>query len=395
MSSQINKLSPRDVATKKKPGRYADGGNLYLQISRQGTKAWLFRYMLDGRARQMGLGSVNTRSLAEARSEARRCRQLLLEGIDPIEERKQRLASRRSKQSLITFEECAEKFIRSQEAGWNNIKHGKQWRSTLENYVYPIFGKKPVQDIETQDILAVLEPIWFEKTETATRVRGRIEAILDSATVQKYRQGENPARWKGHLDKLLPSKSKIQAVTHLNAMPWQDVPPMMKQLGRQEGIAALGLRFLILTATRTGEVLLATWDEIDEAESVWIIPGKRMKAGKEHRIPLSKHAVTILKEARKHSTSDYIFPGQRKNRPLSNMAFLQLLKRMKRLDVTVHGFRSSFRDWVAETTPYPNEVAEMALAHAVSSQVEAAYRRGDLLEKRRQMMEDWANFCME
>lgn len=293
----------------------------------------------------------------------------------------------------MTFKQCAQAYIKAHEAGWKNDKHIAQWTSTLERYVYPTMGALPVAAIDTGLVMKCLEPIWTAKTETASRVRGRIESILDWAAVRKYRLGENPARWKGHLDHLLPSRAKMQKSDHHAALPYDQIGSFMLDLAQQEGNGARALELAILTATRTSEVLGAIWDEFDLDKKIWTIPANRMKAGKEHRIPLSDSALAILEKQKASKVGEYIFFGQRDKKPLSNMAMLMVLRRMKRDDLTAHGFRSTFRDWVAERTSYPAEVAEMALAHAVSDKVEAAYRRGDLFEKRVQVMRDWAVFC--
>lgn len=391
MQRAFNQLSARRVTAESKKGRYADGGGLYLQVSDSGAKSWLFRFKMDGRARQMGLGSVNTISLADARVAAHAARKLVYEGTDPIEDRKaKRNAKRLESVSEKTFQKCAAAYITSHQAGWKNTKHSAQWTSSLENHVYPEFGEISVSAVDTGLVMRVIEPIWRTHTETASRVRGRIEAILDWATVHGYRKGENPARWKGHLDKLLPKKSKVSKVNHFTALPYTEIGEFMVDLRKREGIAAIGLEFLILTAARTGEVIGAKWDEI--VDDVWTIPEGRMKAGAEHRIPLSPLAVSALKRARKLSHSDYIFPGMDSKRPMSNMAFLKLIERMDLKGTTAHGFRSTFRDWAAEQTNFPREVAEMALAHTVADKVEAAYRRGDLFEKRRKLMEAWSTY---
>lgn len=394
MASRINRLSARSVATNTKRGRYADGGGLYLQISENEAKSWLFRFMLNWKSRQMGLGSLNTVSLAEARESALVCRKLLLDGIDPIEHRKLlRGQAQANAGNIMTFKECADNYISSHSAGWKNVKHTSQWTNTLTKYVYPVFGELPVQAVNTDLVLKVIEPIWKTKTETASRVLGRIASILDWARSRELRKGENPARWKGHLQNFLPAKSKVQKIKHHAALPYDDMGVFMATLRLQEGVSARGLEFLILTAGRTSEVIKALWSEIDFDKAVWIIPGDRMKAGKEHRVPLSPAALTVLTELKKAAVNDFVFPGMKRNTSLSNMALLQLLKRMDRADITAHGFRSSFRDWAAECTAYPHEVAEMALAHAVGNKVEAAYRRGDLFEKRRRIIDDWAAFC--
>jgi integrase len=295
----------------------------------------------------------------------------------------------------MIFRQCADAYIRSHGAAWRNIKHARQWRSTLKSYVYPVFGELPVQAVDTALVMTVLEPIWAAKPETASRVRGRIEAILDWAKAREYRAGENPARWRGHLDKLLPAPGKLRKVKHHAALPYGEMGVFMAELRERGAIAARGLEFLILTAARTSEVTHSTWPEIDFAGKVWTVLPNRMKSLKEHRVPLSFDALSVLRVMSEVRQSEFIFPGNRPNRPLSNMAFLQVLRRLGRADLTVHGFRSAFRDWAAERTTYPNEAAEMALAHAISDKVEAAYRRGDLFAKRHRLMDDWATFCAQ
>jgi integrase len=382
----LHRLSARKVTTERKKGRYADGGGLYLQVSDKGAKSWLFRFMQDGKARQMGLGAVHTVSLAEARDAALKCRKLLHEGADPIEERKRARVSRRHKDaSAKTFKECAEAYIKSHSAGWRNAKHAAQWSSTLETYAYPEVGALPVQDVDTTLVMNILDPIWRTKTETASRLRGRIEVILDWASTRNYRKGENPARWNGHLANLLPAKSKIKKVKHHAALPYDEIGQFMIQLAERNSVSARGLEFLILTAARPGEVLGATWAEVDLAKAVWTLPADRMKADKEHRVPLSESVLDVLRKMQAAAVSQFVFPGGQRDKPLSNMAFLQLLKRMGKGDLTAHGFRSTFRDWAAEQTTQPREVAELALAHSIGDKVEAAYRRGDLFEKRRQL----------
>ena len=394
MARSINRLSPRKVATEAKRGLYADGGGLYLQVSRFDTKSWVFRFTLNKKSREMGLGPLHTVSLAEARLEAEKCRKQLREGIDPIDHRNTLRATKRLEGvQFMSFRECAEAYIRSHGAAWRNLKHASQWRNTLKTYAYPFFGDLSVQAVDTGLVMKALDPIWAKKPETASRVRGRIEAVLDWASAREFRQGENPARWRGHLNKLLPASSKVRKVKHHAALPYSEIGAFMAELRQRDAISARGLEFLILTTARTGEVIGATWDEIDFAEGVWAIPADHMKSGKEHRVPLSPKAIEVLEVMRGVRQSDYIFPGNRTKSPLSNMAFLQLLKRMGRGDLTAHGFRSSFRDWAAERTNYPNEVAEMALAHTIGDKVEAAYRRGDLFEKRRKMMDAWADYC--
>ena len=342
----------------------------------------------------MGLGSIQTVSLAEARIEAEECRKLLRKRLDPIECRKAtrgRLEADTAK--VMTFKDCAEAYIKAHSPGWKNAKHISQWHNTLAAYVYPEFGALPVTEIDVGLVLKALEPIWTTKTETASRVRGRIEIVLDWATARDYRTGSNPARWKGRLDKLLPPRAKVRKVAHHPALPYEEMSAFMKSLRAQDAISARGLEFIILTAARTGEVLGAKWSEINFEKKVWTIPDGRMKMEAEHRVPLAPDALAILETMKEIASSDYVFPGRDNKRPLSNMAFLQLIKRMGHGDLTVHGFRSTFRDWAAERTAYPREVAEMALAHAIENKVEAAYRRGDLFEKRRRMMDDWADYC--
>ncbi len=354
--------------------------------------------MLNGRPRQMGLGPVSTVSLKGARQKRDDAAQLRNEGMDPIEARKEERANAVFEAAkATTFKEAAERYIDSHKKGWRNEKHAKQWSFTLETYVYPVFGSVAVCNVDTDLVMKVLEPIWHDKTETAARVRGRIEAVLDAEKARGSRTGENPARWRGHLENLLQARTKVKRVQHHPALPYGEMGAFMADLRKQEGISALALQFLILTAARTSEVIGARWGEFDFSESTWIIPGSRIKAQREHRVPLSAPTILILEEMKKLAgkvqTSGYVFPGRRKGKHLSNMALLALLKRMKRDDLTAHGFRSTFRDWAAECTGYPNEVAEMALAHVVKDRTEAAYRRGDLFEKRRRLMADWAKYC--
>ena len=403
MTRKINRLSARSVSTATKPGLLADGGGLYLQVGSVGTKSWIFRYTgdkvdKDGNPKRglkdMGIGPLHTISLSEARELATDCRKQVRDGIDPIEWRKAlKLSEQLDSAKAMTFEQCALAFIDAHKAGWKNAKHIDQWRNTLIQYVYPIVGKLPVSAVDTGLVLKVIEPIWATKTETASRIRGRIENILDWAKVRNYREGENPARWRGHLDKTLPKQSKVQKITHHSALPYENLGSFMVNLRKITGISASGLEFLILTATRTGEVIGAKWNEIDLDNAIWIIPAERMKAEKEHRVPLSERAVLILKNLPRIVGSDYVFPGRGRGRPLSNMAFLQLLKRMGRSDITAHGFRSTFRDWAAEQTAFPREVLEHALAHLLKDKAEAAYQRRDLFDKRRQLMGAWSDYC--
>jgi integrase len=398
-AAHVNRI--RDDRTGKYTGMHSDGGGLYLQVTPSGA-SWLYCFMLNGRSREMGLGPLHSVGLADARRKAEGARRLRAEGIDPIEARK----AERAKIALeaaraITFKDAAEKFIEAHRAGWRNAKHADQWSSTLETYVYPMLGSLSVQDIDVPLVLKVLEPIWKTKTETASRVRGRIEAVLDWATVRGYRRGDNPARWRGLLENVLPQRSKVQRVAHHAALPYAEIGAFVAALRKQEGISALALEFTILTAARTGEVIGAKWGEFDLVEKTWTIPAERMKGGREHRVPLSVRALEILAEMKplaqvalgQDETEAFVFPGGKPGKPLSNMAMLKLLERMGRDDLTAHGFRSTFRDWAAERTSYPREVAEMALAHSIGDKVEAAYRRGDLFEKRRRLMNEWAKFC--
>jgi integrase len=394
-SRVVGKLTTIRVQQAKRRGLYGDGGGLFLQVSKGGTKSWVFRFKEDGRLHVMGLGPIHTISLAEARERARECRKLRLDGVDPIEHRRaKRTATKLDAAKTMTFKECAEAYIAAHRAGWRSEKHATQWANTLETYAYRHFGNLPVQAIDLGLVMKAIEPVWKQKPETASRVRGRIESILDWATVREYRRGDNPARWRGHLESLLPKKSKVRRVEHHAALPYPELGVFMAELRQQEGVAARALELAILTATRTGEVLGAKWGEINIAERLWTIPAERMKAGKEHRVPLSDAAMAILEHMKAvRSSGDYVFPGRLRGRALSNMSMLVIIRRMGRGGLTTHGFRSSFRDWAAERTAFPAEVAEMALAHTVADAVERAYRRGDLFEKRRQLAEAWAAFC--
>jgi integrase len=340
----------------------------------------------------MGLGPLHTITLDEAREAARQARKMLLEGIDPLEARKAQHAARALEEAKsLTFEVAAKQYFDLHESKWRNAKHRQQFLNTLRDYAFPKIGRLAVADIDTGQVLRVIEPIWHDKTETADRVRGRIEAVLEWATVRGYRVGDNPAKWKGHLQSALPARSQIAKVKHHAALPWAKMPAFMADLRQRDGMAARALEFTVLTAARTGEVIGATWPEIDLSAKLWTVPAGRMKGHREHRVPLSDAVVKILKTMPREG--DYVFIGGRKGQPLSNMAMAVLLKRMERNDITVHGFRSAFRDWAAERSSYPNHVVEMALAHAVGNAVEAAYRRGDLLDQRRRLMRDWAVFC--
>src|ERR1700736_659122 len=394
MARRLNRLTAVQVRAIDEKGMYHDGGGLYLQVSAGGARSWIFRFTLDGRAREMGLGPVHAIPLAEARKRAGECRRMRVDGIDPIEARSEHRGWKKLEAAkAMTFDACAAAYITAHNTSWRNAKHRDQWRNTLTNYAGPAFGSLSVQSIDVGLVMKALEPIWQTKTETASRLRGRIEAVLDWATVRGYRKGENPARWRGHLDKLLPARSKVRKVEHHPALAYDELADFVAALRSQEGIASRALEFLILTAARTGEVIGARWDEVDLGAKTWIVPAARMKAGREHRVPLSAATVTVLEQMKEIRESEFVFRGGKKGKPLSNMAMLAVLKRMGRGGLTAHGFRSSFRDWAAERTNFPREVAEMALAHTVGDKVEAAYRRGDLFQNRRQMMDGWARFC--
>lgn len=394
MALSVNRLSFLAVSRAKAPGYYADGGGLVLQVSRSGSKSWLFRYSLHGKRHEMGLGSLKTVDLAGARVRARECRQLLLDGQDPLGVR--RAASRKEalgRARQMSFDQCAAAYIAAHRAGWKNAKHASQWSNTLATYASPLIGALPVAVISTDLIVKVLSPIWQTKTETATRVRARIECILDWATVSNFRQGDNPARWHGHLENLLARPGKIAQVRNHPALPWQEVRAFMVQLAARNGIAARATEFAILTACRSGEVRGARWDEIDRVARLWVIPAGRMKAGKEHRVPLSTTAMALLDAL--ESSGELIFPAPAGRGPLSDMSLTAVLRRMGRGDITLHGFRSTFRDWCSESVgnAFSREVCEHALAHSLPDRVEAAYRRGDLLEKRVLLMQAWSDYC--
>jgi len=394
--AKLHKLTAVAVKALKEPGRHSDGGNLYLSITKAGARRWVFLYRWQGRPKEAGLGSAAEGSplfvtLALARTRAAAMREMLAGGNDPLAEKHQEQAATKP----ATFGDCALSLIEGKQDGWRNAKHAAQWRSTLEAYCKPIWSK-PVGAVDTEGVLKCLQPIWQAKPETASRVRGRIEAVLSAAKVRGLRSGENPALWKGHLDQLLPRAKKLSRGHHA-AMAYPDVPAFLARLRDRRGAAALALEWTILCASRTGETIGAQWGEIDVEARVWNIAGGRMKAGRPHRVPLSDAALTVLERARDvrdHDGDDaYIFPGQRRGTPMSNMSLEMCLRRMGRTEITVHGFRSSFRDWCGDATRFPRELAEAALAHVVGDQTEAAYRRGDALEKRRELMTAWARHC--
>jgi integrase len=364
---------------------------LALHITKSGARSWILRVMVGGKRREMGLGAYPSVTLAQAREQAREARALIRRGIDPIEQqRAAQSALNAAVASALTFRQCAERYIAAHEASWKNAKHGQQWTNTLTQYAYPVMGKLLVRDVGLAHVLQVLEPIWATKNETASRLRGRIELVLDWATARQLREGLNPARWRGHLDKLLPRPSKIAKTEHHPALPVDGVAAFMARLRAAHGMGARALEFAILTAARSGEARGADWSEIDLKAGVWTVPGSRMKAGREHRVPLSDTAVALLNALPRLDGVDLVFPAPRGGQ-LSDMTLSAVLRRMK-VPAVPHGFRSTFRDWAAERTNYPRDVAEMALAHAIGDKVEAAYRRGDLFEKRRRMMTEWAAF---
>lgn len=394
MARKAKELGPLAVSRLTTPGMYAVGGvsGLYLQVLPSGGRSWVLRVMVGGRRRDMGLGGFPDVTLAGARDAARKARERIAEGVDPIEERRARKSALRAEVArLVTFEEAAKAYIAAHGDSWRNDKHRQQWENTLSTYAYPKIGKLAVRDIGLPHILSVLEPIWKERTETATRLRGRIERILGWATVRGYREGLNPARWRDHLDQQLAAPKRIAKSQHHAALPVGEIGDFMQRLRAAEGMGARALEFTILTAARSGEVRGARWPEIDLTAKVWTVPADRMKAGKEHRVPLSDAAVDLLAKLPRVAGSDLVFPAA-KGGPLSDMTLTAVLRRMK-VPVTAHGFRSTFRDWAAERTNYPRDVAEMALAHTIGDKVEAAYRRGDLFEKRTRMMADWAKFA--
>jgi len=385
-------------------GLHGDGDGLYLSVAKGGSKSWIYRYQINGRRRDLGLGGYPAVSLAKARLRRDDARQQIRHGIDPLEardaaraerERARQAESEQRHRDSMTFRRVAEEFIDLNDAGWGNRKHAQQWRSTLTTYAYPELGDLPVTRVTTEHVLLVISPIWTEKTETAKRLQGRIERVLDYATTKGHRDGENPARWRGHLDNVLPKPGKIRRVEHQRALPYGEAPALASKLKGVETAAGRALLLTLLCATRTNETLEATWSEIDLDRQEWRIPASRMKAGKEHRIPLCDAAVAVLKDQSAHrgEDGDWVFPGQKRGKCLSNMAMTNVLKRIGWLDRTsVHGLRSSFRDWVGEKTRYPERMAEVALAHQLTDKVQAAYFRADLMEQRREMMKDWAAF---
>lgn len=381
----INKLSAVQAAKIKEPGRHSDGGGLYLFVDQHGRRRWIFMYTRNGKRTELGLGGGRDLSLAAARTEATRLRELLAAGNDPKSERAK-------SDKIPNFGACADDYIEAMRPSWRNAKHAQQWTMTLTTYAKPIRGK-PVNEVMTQDVLDVLQGLWKRTPETAERLRGRIENVLDAAKAKGFRSGENPARWRGHLDQLLPKRQRLSRGHHA-ALSYDEIPGFVSDLRSSAATAARALEFTILAAARSGEVLGAKWGEIDLAKNVWTIPAERMKVGREHRVPLSARAQDILKALQVDDPGAYVFPGPKPKKPLSGMAMSMLLRRMKS-EVTVHGFRSTFRDWASETTSFSHEVCEMALAHTIANKAEAAYRRGDLFEKRRNLMDAWADYCAQ
>jgi len=404
------KLKALNVARIKQPGLYGDGRGLYLQVTSEAARSWLYRYWVAkrdpatgellrdpetgkvrGQTRDLGLGSLNVVTLAEARQLADKARWERQQGNDPIDARRERKRATAIEQAkALTFADAARQYIAAHRIGWRSQKHAAQWPSTLEAYAYPIIGALPVGVIDTALVMKVLEPLWHTKTVTADRVRGRIEIVLDWATVSGFRTGDNPARWRGHLEHLLPAPRKVAPVKHHPALPYTEIGAFMAELRKQESITARALEFCVLAAgERTSEVIGATWDEIDLAEKVWTVPGARMKSGRDHRVPLSTRALDIVKRIPR---SVYVFQGKT-GRPIAKNSFHMLLRRMNRSEFTTHGFRSTFKDWARDRTRFENFVSEAALAHVSGDSVERAYARSDVIEKRRRLMQQWADFC--
>jgi len=401
MPRRAKGLTAAQVEKGTKAGRYGDGAGLYLLVRSRKAKFWLFRYTRGGKMREMGLGTATGRAavkLAEVRAKARQLHAAVREGKDPLAEREAEKAkaqadAAKAKAVAMTFAQVADMFLDAHEQGWRNPKHRQQWHNTLRDYVLPAVGDLPVGSVDTGAVVKIIEPLWREKTETASRVRGRIESILDYARARGWRADENAARWRGHLDQLLPQRSKVQRVAHHAALPWRETGAFMQRLRQNSRISARCLEFLILTACRSGEVRGARWDEIDLAHAVWTIPAARMKGGRQQRVPLSEPAMAVLRAMAQFGTEGFVFPGLRPESALSDVALARAVDAAGGNGATVHGMRSTFRDWCAEATNYPRELAEAALAHALKDKVEAAYQRGDVLEKRRRLMAEWAAFC--
>ena len=380
----LNKLSAVQAVKLKTPGRHSDGGGLYLSIDGERRRRWVFMYVRGGKRTELGLGGGRDLSLANARGEAAELRAVLANGGDPKAERNREAAK------VHSFGTCADAYVEAMRPSWRNAKHAQQWTMTLTKYAAPI-RELPVESVGTEHVVAVLQPLWSRTPETAERLRGRIESVLDAAKAKGLRSGENPARWRGHLEQLLPKRRRLTRGHHA-AMAYEQMPEFMGRLRGRVAEAARALEFTVLTAARSGEALGALWSEIDLDKSVWTVPAARMKAGREHRVPLSARSREILSEIDTDRRTGLVFKGAKADRPLSSMAMAMLLRRMG-LTVTVHGFRSAFRDWASETTGFAHEVCEMALAHAIANKAEAAYRRGDLFEKRRLLIQAWADYC--
>lgn len=397
MAKNINKLTTLQVKQLNKPGWYADGNGLYLQVSYTGSKSWVFRYQTTGKERRCGLGSYPTISLIAARDSADDCRKSRLKGIDPIEQKRRRERVKQlEKAKTFTFKECATAYIESHKAGWKNAKHCTQWTNTLTTYAYPIIGDLPVQEVDTALVMNILEPIWYTKNETASRVRSRVENVLSWAKVRQYRTGENPALWRGHLNMLLPQPSKIQKVKHFEAMPYADIPCYFKSLRESNTLTCKALAFTILTASRSSESRKAAWNEFDFEKNIWTIPEHKMKNDKTHRVPLTNETLKILDELKAFKRNDgdiHIFPSYSNSGFISENTMLKKLK-LTNKELTVHGFRSSFKDWCAEETNFQNNIVEAALAHTIKNATQAAYERGDKLRKREKIMDAWTNYCL-
>jgi len=386
--AKSNLLTAQFCRNTKKRGLYADGNGLFLNVSKTGGKSWLFRFRWQGKRPEIGLGSYTDKSLADAREAVGDCRKLIRRGIDP------RTRDRSGAEpTALTFKECAEQFIKAKRAEWSNPKHQAQWEATLKTYANPVIGHLPVDQVDLEHILAILTPIWETKTETATRVRGRIERVLSWAIVKGYRQSPNPALWRGNLDMVLPQPTKVKKATHYAALPYVEMPAFWEALIGYTSLSAQALQLLILTTARTNEIIAARWDEFDTDAQVWTIPADRMKANHEHRVPLTQAAVDLLDAIPRIDSGEYLFPGQRGNQHISSMAMLKFLKDdMARHDVTVHGMRSTFKDWAMETTTYPGELSEAQLAHVIKNKARAAYERGDKLERRRELLTAWTSY---
>jgi integrase len=397
MSRVKHILTVKKIESLKKVGLHKDGGNLYLKVTATGSKSWVFRYVINSKRHFLGLGGFKEIGLTKAREEAERLKTLLSQGTDPLDDRK-RIEDEKLLElaKLITFKQCADAFLNKHIHELKNKKHIQQWRHTLEDYAHPIIGSMPIAWIDTEHVMLCLTPIWLTKNETASRLRGRIEQVLAWATVSRYRTGENPARWRNHLDKLLAKPSKVQTIKHHEALDYKLIPEFMRDLQQQDGVGARCLEFTIMTAARTGEAIGATWAEINLTDKLWTVPANRMKAKKEHTVTLSDQCITLLHAMKAQQCSDYVFSGQSRQGNLSNAAMTSVLKRMgvktKENPITVHGFRSTFSDWVTEQTNHPSDVREMCLAHTIQNKAEAAYRRGSIIEKRFILMNDWANY---